>query len=460
MRPQDEDTICAQATAPGRAGLAALRMSGPKALDIAQALAPFLPQKPEARRAYFGSLLRQKRIIDEVILLYFEEKKSFTGEDVVEIFCHGSPIICEEILQTLQELGCRAADPGEFTYRAYLSGRIDLVQAESLLSITEARSLAAKRQALRHLQGELSDTLKEVKKVIKNILSHIEAGIDFSEEDLVLWSNEKTRGEIKKVKNKIEKLSQEYSLGLRVREGLRAFLFGPVNSGKSTLFNQLLKSKRAITSPKEGTTRDVIEGEVFLQGQRIILADAAGLRPTKDLIEKEGMKKTYEALDKADLVFFVLDAAAPFFLENPLLKKAYEKIKSRAVLVFNKTDLKSKKNFLAQVKKDHPDFFEKASKALFISAKKGEGLLLFEELFLESFKKGEGAVFLPRHKKLLLEAGSFLNAAEKLAGKPNLEAELLAFELKEALKSVQNILGEDVSIDVVSEIFEQFCIGK
>lgn len=231
-----------------------------------------------------------------MILLCFDQNQSFTSEKVVEISCHGSPIICEEILNILQEQGCRMADRGEFTYRAFLSGRIDLTQAESVMTLIESQSQRAKSQALLYLQGGLSQRLKEIKKQVSHIQANVEAEIDFLEEDITVLSAQENFQQIVQIKEEFQKLIQSYESGVCIREGLRVGIFGRPNTGKSTLLNQLLKEDKAIVSEKEGTTRDQVDGQFFMQGQMFRVMDTAGIRVPEDEIEKKDSKKPSNVL--------------------------------------------------------------------------------------------------------------------------------------------------------------------
>ena len=483
IRPQDGDTICAQITAQGKAGVAGLRVSGRQALEISKKLCSFLPEKPRHRQAYFGELKFREDPIDEVIALYFKPGRSFTSEEVVEIFCHGSPIICEEILSALQELGCRPAERGEFTYRAFLSGQIDLVQAESVLHLIEAESLKAKRQALRHLQGGLSQTVERIKDEIKNLLTHIEAEIDFSEENLSIMPAPKMRKLLIEIQKSVQNLIQSYKPGFFVREGLKVGIFGPPNTGKSTLLNQLLGEEKAIVSAKAGTTRDQVEGELFLEGQKIKIVDTAGVRESKNFIEQKGIEKSTKHLKDSDICLFVFSALKKdqkafedFFLKdkksftaefkhfhNAFLKRRKNN-KHGIVIVINKIDIESKEEFLSRIKKTSWGLKNfSRERVFFTSARSGQGVLGLRKFFLKQTDSPPEALNSPRHYMNLKQAEKRLLAAQKeLTARQGLAPrfELAAFELKTALKAVQNILGQEADTDVLEKIFRQFCIGK
>ncbi len=484
-RPQDQDTICAQVTPYGIGAVSMLRVSGSQAVFIVQKICSFLPKKPKSHQVYFGFLNYKDENIDEVVLLYFEKGKSFTSEETIEICCHGNPIICEEILNILQDLGCRMAEKGEFTYRAFLSGRIDLVQAEGVLSLIESRSSQSKKQALRYVKGLFSNQIEELQSKAQEVLAHVEAGIDFSEENLTLFSSQELLEKIKDLNEKVLFLIQNYKQGLRVRRGLKVGLFGPPNSGKSTIFNRLLEEERAIVSEQEGTTRDRLEGEFFLKGQKVCLTDTAGLHQPEGLIEQKGLEKTYQALSSSDLCLFVLDLSSSlceeelekiFFYEYQKIKNEYcdkfykdfaERKKTfpeETVIIFNKIDLMSKNNFLSSLKKKNPKLSRELQKEkiFFISAQKKEGFSDLKKIFVQMFQQGQEALSLPRHYQLLNQAYQYTQNAISLIKSQEdfVPLELVAFEIRRFLKNTQILLGEDVSFDVLNDIFQQFCIGK
>ena len=495
LRPQDEDTICAPITPYGRGGVSVLRVSGPKALNSAQKICPFLPKNPSSHQAYYGLLQYEGKDIDTAVVLFFEEGRSFTSEQTVEFSCHGSPVVCEEILQILQDLGCRIADRGEFTYRAFLSGKVDLIQAESILTLIESQSQKAKRQALRSLKGEFSRKLQNLQDQIQNVLAHIEAEIDFSEENLKTLSSENFLKQVNRIQREISEMVRSYKQGLYVREGLKVGIFGNPNSGKSTLLNQFLKEDRAIVSEQEGTTRDKIEGVFFIKGQKISVVDTAGLRESSDSIEQEGLRKTLETLETSDVCLYILDGSKSFeyffkqvvshsFHKDSVLKLSgekdqkensssfycmfYEKFFSRwedlenVVFVVNKIDLKPKEQILSDLKKNYPDCYSDflKRKIFFISAQKGWGIEEIKQFFLQKFQDGEEAVHLPRHYELFKQAQENLQKTQELLKRKETPLEFVAFELKSTLGNIQNILGLEVNMDVLDEIFQQFCIGK
>ena len=481
-RAEDEDTICAQITPQGRGGLSAIRVSGKRALGISKKVCSFLPKNPKTHQAYFGFFKYQKEIIDEVIILFFEKGRSFTSEETVEIFCHGNPDICLKILNIFQKLGCRFAHRGEFTYRAFLSGRIDLIQAESILHLIEAGSEKSRRQSLRFLQGKFSEEITEMKNQVKTLITHVEAEIDFSEENLKTKTAKDFSKEILNLQKKTNSLLKNYKQGSLTHSALKVGIFGPPNSGKSSLFNSLMKEDKVIVSRFPGTTRDSIEGEFFLEGQKIKIIDSAGLRKTENTIEKQGIKRADQILKTCDICLYVLSVEEVFLkdfnktflkLKKENKKHVFEKfyedffniLKSKdqkIAFVFNKIDLKSKKIFLSEIKKKFSKLhtFFLSQKCFFISAKQRKKIDSINQFFLEETKGGEEAVYLPRHYDHLQESRKHLENSMVLLNKGFLELELLSFELREVLANLQALLGEEINTDVLDDIFKNFCIGK
>ena len=470
-RPQDQDTICALITPYGVSGVAGIRVSGSESWNISKKLCPFLKTEPAPTRAYFGRLTYQERDIDEALVLFFKKGRSFTSEETVEFFCHGSPVVYKELLTALQEMGCRSAEKGEFTYRAFLSGRIDLVQAEGVLHLIESHSPNAKRQALRYLKGEFSEELNNIQKKVQEILAHVEAELDFSEEDLQFLKPQERFKQVKQIQKTIENLIKNYKQGRQVREGLKVGIFGPPNSGKSTLFNKLLREDKAITSEQEGTTRDRLEGDFFLQGNKINLADTAGFREAQDLVEKEGLKKAFQTFQTSDLCLYVVSAEKsfnknfkPFSNEESVYHKEFLKLLSQKnrVLIVNKIDLKSKEDFFSDLEKVSPEICHQVKKEnpRFISAQTGEGIENLKSLFLKHLEQGVSAVYLPRHYDHLKQALEQIQKTASLLEKDPVSLEFIAFELKGVLKNIQSVLGQEIDVDVLDQIFSQFCIGK
>lgn len=454
MNPlRDKDTICAVATPPGLGGISVIRVSGSQALDIVKKLSPFLPASVESHRSYYGKLVRplDKETLDEVLASYFESGRSFTGEETVEISCHGSPVILTEVLKELVLAGARIADRGEFTYRAFSNGRIDLVQAESVLTLIESKSTAEARNSLRQLEGGLSTEIKSFQKRCLTWLAHIEAGIDFSEEGLEVLSPEQMAKEIHGLRQEIAQMISGYQKGKLFREGFRAILLGAPNVGKSSLLNALLLEDRSIVTPTAGTTRDLVEGWVDVEGLRVSFLDSAGLRMTSDEIEKAGVDRARRAVEKSDLVFYVLDSAVGLTSEDQVEIDQLKKQEKDLIFLFNKTDLKRPEGientpWLA-VSAMNPSGAR--DQILGLIREKTQKIGSFEELMLSQARHFES---LRRADAALFESENLLNEGRGF--------ELIALGIKEALLEFQKILGERFDEQIIDQIFREFCLGK
>lgn len=454
MNPsRDQDTICAVATPPGLGGISVIRVSGSKARELTRKIAPFFPKNAESHRVYYGHLLRpvDQEKIDEVLLTYFETGRSFTGEESVEISCHGSPVILTEVLKELVQGGARMADRGEFTYRAFLNGRIDLVQAESVQSLIESKSTGEARNSLRQLEGGLSSELKRHQKQCLKWLAHIEAGIDFSEEGLEVLEPKEMAAEISELRSEISKLIAGYQKGRLFREGFRAILLGAPNVGKSSLLNAILLEDRSIVTPTAGTTRDLVEGWTEIEGLRVSFLDSAGLRNTRDEIEQAGVHRARQAVERSDLVLYVIDASIGLTVEDHVELKNLKDLKKEVLLVFNKTDLKDppKVENIPWVSVSARDPIQARKILLELVQDRVREVGAFEELMLSQ----------ARHFESLRRVDASLSEGEKLL-REGKGLELVALGIKEALIELQKILGERFDEQIIDQIFKEFCLGK
>jgi len=451
-----EDTICALTTPPGYGGVGMIRVSGAQALSICRNLMK-LPDEPESHRAYFTTLKNPKTSapIDEALVTYFAEGKSYTGDQTLEVSCHGSPAVAEEIIQCLLQAGCRHAERGEFTFRAFMSGKIDLVQAESVLSLVESETKKAAEASLRQLKGELSKKLKIIKEKTLYLLAHLEAGIDFSQEGLETITQQKVLEEVLEIKNQTEELSASYEEGKILTDNFTIALVGAPNVGKSSLFNLFLKSDRAIVTEVAGTTRDALEGTIVISGIKVKFVDTAGLRETKDIVEKLGIQKTKEQTEQANLIFYVIDGTqAQHDLDLDLLNR----YKDKTVLIANKADLS---NFNQNFKETFPKTLD--NKSFAVSAKQAESLAqilqFLEDKLKQTFHESSAIVLKARQFELLNQASTCLSRAEKLC-QDEASQEFTAFELRDALELIMEVLGEKFDDQVLEKVFKEFCIGK
>lgn len=442
------DTIAALSTPSGTGAIAVLRVSGRDAESVAAKV--FQGPSLEARRAVFGKFTAADgAVIDEVILTYFKGPASYTGEDTLEISCHGGILVTRRVLERLLQAGARAAGPGEFTQRAFLNGKLDLTQAEAVMDVITAQTDRALHSARRQLDGELGRTIRECRDELLGILAHVEAYIDFPEEDIDPDTGEALGVRMKSLESRLGGLLATANQGRLLREGVRTVLAGAPNAGKSSLLNRLLGFDRAIVSDQPGTTRDTIEEGLSLEGFPLRLVDTAGLRgETGDQIEEAGMTRTRAQLADADLIVEVTDASQPPGTSLPLS----EETAGKWVQVLHKSDLPR-----------HPAW-EKAE-GVPVSSLTGEGLEALRARLVEVITRG-GAAFEQsevavnaRHQACLESARDSLGAAmaELQAGT---SVEFAALELRLALESLGDIVGRLDTEDLLGVIFSQFCIGK
>lgn len=459
---QGADTICALATAAGIGAISVIRVSGPKAVEITRKVAAFLPEKPESHKIYYGFLQElgegsdtpDAAFIDEVLVSYFQEGRSFTGEASFEISCHGSEVLVDSILRNLIKAGARPARRGEFTCRAFMNGRIDLVQAESVLALIESRSNRAAQLALRQLRGELSVRLKKILDRLTWVLANLEANIDFASEDIEVVSGRKLAGAVEEVLAEVRGLAAGYNRGRLIRDGVQIALLGRPNAGKSSLLNALAGEERAIVTPIAGTTRDFVEARLEHEGLNLTLIDTAGLRLTGDAIEKIGVARALERVKSADLVFYVIDSEAGLSAEDSGFFSSVPW--ERTAVLINKVDIRRTTVVPPEVK-------DRAQTCLNVSAATGEGLGELRE-WLRARLKNE----LAEDSTLLSNARHFegLRAVEKSleAALPLLVGEespdLIALELQAGLKSLYEVLGLTYDDQVMDRVFAEFCLGK
>lgn len=466
---RDSRTICAVSTPPGTGGISVIRVSGPESRSIIRSLCFFFPEQPESHRAYYGLLKNPAdgKAIDEVVVTWFGKGRSFTGEDTAEISCHGNPLLCREIIDRLVEQGALPADRGEFTYRAFMNNRLDLVQAESVLALIESRSAAASRLALRQLQGDLSHRLEALENDTTWALAHIEAGIDFSTEGLDVVDPSILQDKLLGIENDLRRLVDSFRAGRVLRDGLRVALVGRPNVGKSSLLNNLLEEDRAIVTEIAGTTRDVVDGETVFEGRRFVFLDTAGLREATDRVEKMGIERSRKASEEADLVLFVFDAEAGLTAEDRLLLEALAP--GKTLLLANKIDRlvepakKTLENDLRAGKFFKDSGTLPAEKLLFVSALDTTTRSKILERLKGQFdvEQAETSAVLSssRHYERLRKA--LENVESSRAGlHQGIGAEFIAVELKEALMAIQETLGKRFDDQIMDRVFREFCIGK
>jgi tRNA modification GTPase len=463
-----DDTIVAIATPPGRGGIGIVRLAGPEARTIA---APMLRLRHELEpgRAIVGELVEPASPagdrIDEVVVTYFAKPHSYTTDDIIEISAHGAPVVLRHIVEFALARGARLADPGEFTMRAFLNGRLDLTQAEAVRDLIDSQTLFQAKVAAQQLEGALSKRLKPTKQQLVELIALLEAGIDFAEDDISIAPDATILHHIDGVRTPLAQLAASFTYGKLVREGLTLAIVGRPNVGKSSLFNRLVERERAIVTAQPGTTRDLVSETVAIGGIPVELVDTAGIRRALDEAESIGIRKSLEALSEADLVLVVLDAAQPVSDED---RELLHQVDGRAAIVVeNKSDLRG----AAQVTTDtlaHNGVCSSATPpplTIQTSALTGEGIAELRAAILHHVA-GDAAPqfetgFLTsiRHQKLVNDSLVALAAATE-AVTAHVPHEMLLLDLYSALRPLDEITGATTTDDILALIFSTFCIGK
>jgi len=458
------DTIAAIATPPGTGGLGVIRISGPRAEEIARGL--FKPAQKitafESHRLYHGDIVASASgaVLDEVLLVLMKKPRSYTGEDTLEVYCHGGQQILHSVLQEAVALGCRPAEPGEFTKRAFLNFRLDLAQAEAISDLIAAPSSGGQQQALSHLKGRLSGKINDIRQEMIAALALLESTIDFAAEEISpdrgLPATD-VAAALTGVIRKLQDLLSTYDRGRIQRQGAQVVLAGKPNVGKSSLLNALLGEKRAIVSPQPGTTRDFIEEFVNISGVPVKLTDTAGLRTPENIIEREGIALTRARMDRADLVILILDGSERLGDED---RGLITDLAGRPLLIaINKSDLPP------ALEENEIRVLQPAGEVLSISAKYSQGLDELRDAISRNLHCGDSdgstdvVISNIRHKNALERTAALLSQARKGA-LDQLPAELVAIDIREALTTLGEIAGRTTDEELLEQIFSHFCIGK
>ncbi len=465
---KSEDTIVAIATPPGRGGLGVVRLSGGRAVEIATRLVRFSNLPLETQRATLGTFSdpRSGRALDQVVVTCFRQPHSYTAEDVVEISCHGAPIILRFLVECCLEQGARAAEPGEFTMRAFLNGRIDLTQAEAIRDLIESRTLYQARVAAQQMEGAVSARLKPHKKALMDLIARMEAGIDFAEDDVAVMEWEDVLSRIGAIRADLENLVKGYEYGRIVREGLSLAIIGRPNVGKSSLFNRLLNEDRAIVTPAPGTTRDLVAESASVDGIPLRFVDTAGIREAVDEAEKMGVERSFQAIADSDLRLLVADASEPWTDADSWLLAKVRPL-GPLLIACNKSDLPAR---LTETEVKHllpTETSEAVSpvEIMWTSALTGEGLPLLREKILTLAAparrtEGEGEFLTNlRHQQLIKDSVASLARARR-AAESHMPHEVVLIDLYEALHALDTLTGATTADDLLDIVFSTFCVGK
>jgi tRNA modification GTPase len=450
------DTIVALATPLGRSGIAVIRLSGDDALNITKRLVGDEHFAPQPRFASLRKIydISTTELIDEVIITFFKSPHSFTGEDVVEISCHGAPVIIRQVIDACLKLDARMAEAGEFSLRALSNGQMNLSQAEAIRDLIEARTIASARQAVRQLRGELSGQLQPLKDDLLNVIVVLESTLEFVEDDLPAFQAENIKIKLLEIAGKIAAMASTFQAGRLLREGIKVALVGRPNVGKSSLFNRLVGHERAIVTDIPGTTRDSLYESLSIDGIPVSLIDTAGLRETTDTVESIGVKRTRGTLTDADLVIVVLDNSEGLNSDD---YRVLDEVKDlNHIIAVNKVDLNSDGI--------NSGFQSDKSEYVLTSAKTGEGIEALKKGMLAPFSGQdiENKSFLisdARHNDLLVRAESEIKKSCALLEEKTSE-EIVLVGLHNALRLLGQITGETTTEDMLTRIFSTFCIGK
>lgn len=457
------DTIAAIATAMSNSGIGIIRVSGNESIEIVDHIFKNSKKENSLKRykshtIHYGFIYDENKILDEVMVSVFKSPHSFTTEDTVEINCHGGILVLQKILELLIKNGARLAEPGEFTKRAFLNGRIDLSEAEAVMDVISSQNEMALQSSVKQLQGSVSDKVKELRSEIIYEIAFIESALDDPEHISLDGFTERLENKIEFLSSSVDKLLSTAENGKMIREGIRTVIVGKPNAGKSSLLNLLAGEEKAIVTEIAGTTRDIIEENINLKGIHLHIIDTAGIRKSDDIVEQIGVEKAKKYTADADLVIYVLDSSVPLDQNDyDIMEMIREK---KCIILFNKTDMESLVSF-----DDLKDKTDDSHIMIKISAKENTGIDDFEKAVEKMFFQGkirendEVMITNMRHKEALLEVKESLLQVKKSldAGMPE---DFYSIDLMSAYQSLGRIIGEETSEDLVNEIFSKFCMGK
>ncbi len=459
-----QDTICAVATPPGQGAIAVVRLSGPKSKEIIESV--FKKSKgadgqglTQSHKLYFGTISDNEGMVDEVLVSWFKAPHSYTGEDVVEISCHGSEYIQQRLMELMLDKGTRLANPGEFTLRAFLNGKMDLSQAEAVADLIASQSKTAHNMAISQMRGGFSEKIKSLRQQLVELASLMELELDFSEEDVEFADRTRFMNIVNELKKELQSLKNSFKWGNVLKKGIPVAIIGKPNAGKSTLLNALLKEEKAIVSEIPGTTRDAIEDTIVIEGYSFRFIDTAGLRQSSDAIETMGIERTYDKIKEATIVLYVCDISD---VNKESIEEVLTEFKSHIndenkhfILVANKID--KLKEIPARLK----EILE--LETVFVSAKRNENIHLLAETLVQAIKSKEiSSGYLVNNSRHLEAITHSLNALEQVEQGfyNNLPTDLIAIDVRQALYYLGSITGEVTTDEILGNIFSKFCIGK
>ena len=461
----NEDIIIGRATPPGPSAIALLRISGKNCWKILKKIFITKFKTFESHKAYFGKLTNKDEIIDQVVIITYAKNKSYTGEESFEINCHGSEVLISVIIELLITNGARIAEPGEFSKRAFLNGKINLTEAEAIMDLVFSSTKNSSQIAVRQLSGIISDEINKIKKNISDLLAEVEVNIDYPDEDLT-YSVKNWIKKINIINNMFNSLLSGFTRGQFFREGIHAIILGKTNSGKSTLFNFLLNKDKAIVSDIHGTTRDYLDGVININGFGVRIYDTAGLRDSLNPIEIEGIKRALDLSKKVNIIIYIISAEDGFTKEDKNNIDNIIKNNNNIIIIINKIDLIKNdnlidikiniKNYLKKIKKDY--------KIVKMSALNKIGIKKFNDSFIKQLigkniiEIEDPIITNSRHADLLKKANNNLNTSIEKINEGLLD--LAAFEIRESLDRLGEITGEVTRTDIINKIFSNFCVGK
>ena len=456
-----EDTIAAIATPHGTAAIGKIRISGPDAISAADNIFKGNTTLKDANShtVHYGHIFdyEQDKVIDEVIAIVMKKPGSFTGEDVVEFDCHGGMVPLKKVLELILDSGVRMAEPGEFSQRAFINGKIDMAQAEGIMEVINANTEKSLDIAVNHLRGKLSGEINEIREEVMTLIAHLEASIDFPEDEIEGFNSSELEERLNFIEEKVHNLLVTAEQGKIYREGIKTVITGKPNVGKSSLLNYFLQENRAIVTDVPGTTRDVIEEVVNINGIPLRIFDTAGIRKTEDEVEKVGVERSRRYIEDADLVLFMLDIEQGITEED---KRIYNLARDKPLIILiNKTDLEK------EVKKEKIHEVFSGPPVILLSVKREEGMdelkeLIMNEVLDEKIETGENIMITrARHKNALNQAYKALEKVKETL-KKGLPHDFLTIDLKKCLDNLGKITGETIDEDILDRIFSDFCLGK